>query len=227
MPLKSSPPSRFGLAKGDPKIGIPKSDPPKPDIEALAASVDRVGKIQLLIVGLLTLALVAIPLYLWRRPRSDDNAPPIPRPVAVDTAAAATADTAAPTTPDAGASGISLSDITVLSCHDRGTRKTAPGDCDRLSAIETALAAAIVKKADCVPTSATGGTIQYVADVGFARSRNKIAVLAPRDGRTLKNAKLASACALAVKKELASTPLDIPHAHERYKIAVTANYAGR
>ncbi|WP_394848250.1 hypothetical protein LZC95_12380 [Pendulispora brunnea] len=208
------------------KLGIPKSDPPKPDIEALAASVDRVGKIQLLIVGLLTLALVAIPLYLWRRPRSEDNAPPIPRPVVAD-AVGETADAAAPTALDAGASGISLSEIAVLSCHDRGTRKTAPGDCDRLSSIETALAAAIVKKADCVPTSSAGGTIQYVADVGFARTRNKIAILAPRDGRTLKSAKLASACALAVKKELASTPLDIPHAHERYKIVVTANYAGR
>jgi len=226
MPFKSSSPrSRFGFAKGDPKLGIPKSDPPKPDIEALAASVDRVGKIQLLIVGLLTLALVAIPLYLWRRPRSDDNAPPIPRPVAETTTA--TADAAAPEAPDAGVAGISLSEITVLSCHDRGTRKTAPADCDRLSPIETALAAAIVKKVECVPTSATGGTIQYVADVGFARTRNKIAILTPRDGRTLKNAKLASACALAVKKELASTSLDISHAHERYKIAVTANYAGR
>ena len=40
------------------------------DIAALAASVDRVGKIQLVIVGLLTLTLVAIPLYLWQRPRA-------------------------------------------------------------------------------------------------------------------------------------------------------------
>ncbi|WP_394826936.1 hypothetical protein [Pendulispora albinea] len=211
---------------------LPPDDPkrrPPTDIAALAASVDRVGKIQLIIVGLLTLALVAIPLYLWRRPRAgEDSSEPLVRPVAA--VSATSADTAAPPSsaaPDAGTSGLSLSEMSVLSCHDRGTKKTAPSECDRLPAIESAFAAAIVKRAECVPQSAGGGTIQYVADVGFARTRNKIAILTPRDGRTLKSAKLASTCAAAVKKELASTSLDVPHGHERYKLAVTASYAGR
>jgi len=224
MPLKPlEPKSVLGKAESpdDPKRRAP-------DIAALAASVDRVGKIQLIIVGLLMLALVAIPLYLWRRPRSaEEGAPVVARPVVESAPASADAGAApAGLGPEGSAAGLSLSEITVLSCHDRGTRKTAPSDCDRLTPIESALAAAIVKRVDCVPTSSAGGTIQYVADVGFARSRNKIAVLVPRDGRTLKSSKLATACAAAVKRELSSTSLEIPHAHERYKIAVTANYAG-
>jgi len=215
MPLPKIPPD-------DPKRRAPT------DIAALAASVDRVGKIQLIIVGLLTLALVAIPLYLWRRPRSGEDSPEaLVRPVAETALAADAGAAAANSAPDAGTSGLSLSEMTIVSCHDRGTRKTAPSECDRLPGIESALAAAIVKRADCVPAAAGGGTIQYVADVGFARSRNKIAILTPRDGRTLRSAKLSSTCAAAVKRELASTSLEVQHAHERYKIAVTANYAGR
>ncbi len=200
------------------------------DYAALAASVDRVGRIQLIIVGLLTLGLVAIPLYLWRRPRSSDEADQAPvRALAESAAAAADAGAAAAggEKDDAGAAGLSLSGMTILACHDRGSRKTAPSECDRLPAVESALASAIVKRSDCVPPSAGSGTVQYVADVSFARSRNKIAITTPRDGRTLKSAKLATACAVAVKHELAGLALDMPHEHQRYKIAVTANYAGR
>src|SRR5438445_8841211 len=72
---------------------------PPTDIAALAASVDRVGKIQLILVGVLTVALVAIPLYLWRRPRAE-----------VDTSSARTREAAegALAAADAGAAPASL-----------------------------------------------------------------------------------------------------------------------
>jgi hypothetical protein len=206
----------------DPKFGA------RPDLAALAASVDRVGKIQLVIVGLLTLTLVAIPLYLWQRPRAVESVHDVSRPLvtAEQAAAAPAANVAGARDAGASANGLSLSEMVIVSCHDPGTKKTAPQDCDRLPALESAFVAAIVKRADCVPASAGAGTIQYEADIGFARARNKIAILVPRDGRTLKSPKMVLACAAAVKKELAGTSLDVPHAHARYKIAVTASYPG-
>lgn len=199
------------------------------DIAALAASVDRVGKIQLVIVGLLLLTLVTIPLYLWQRPRAQEVhevARPLVAPGGQGDMHGESA--AASHGIDAGiaAHGLSLSEMTIVSCHDPGPKKTPPEACDRLPSFESAFAAAIVRSADCVPPSAGGGTIQYEADVGFARARNKVAVRVPRDGRTVKDLKVALACAGAVKRELATVPLDVPHEHARYKIAVTASYPG-
>ena len=49
----------------------------------------------------------------------------------------------------------------------------------------------------------------------------------PKEGRTMKNTKVVSACQSAVKGKLQAVSLDaIQHAHARYKIAVTASYPG-
>ena len=168
----------------------------------------------------LFLVLVAIPLYLWRRPRAESIA----------AAASASADLAAPAPPTVTAPALAeekvvVGDVHVLSCHDPGPKKTPREQCDHVAAVEQALTKAVEESASCVPKEAGGGTIQFVADLSF--KRKGASVSAPKDGRTLKNAKVVAACQTAVKARLSTLALEgTAHQHQRYKLSVTATYPG-
>lgn len=193
----------------------------------LGGGVDRVARIQTIAAVVLGLALIAIPLYLWRRPRSetvpvtsttDASAP------AGDAGLAAAAPPAAPLAPP-----VMLSEAKVMECHDTGPRRTRPEDCDHLAAVEKGFAAAITAAGSCLPTSSGGGTLVYVLDASFGRKHHPLELVIPRDGRSLKStrgvAAAVSACSAAVKRELDGVSLEgVPHAHSRYKIAITATY---
>jgi hypothetical protein len=113
----------------------------------------------------------------------------------------------------------------VLQCQDAGAKKTAPEQCDHLPEFEKAFAKAIEESTSCLPKDAGGGTVQYVADVSF--KKKTIAVSAPKEGRTLKNAKVAATCATVVKGRLSVVALDsMTHQHARYKVSITATYPG-
>jgi hypothetical protein len=209
----------------------PPSDP-HPGLaraSGILAAEDRPVRTQLVAALLLGLVLVASGLYLWRRPRADSDA------VAAQPAGSSSSSQLAPTfgdaglvaaTPDAGSPGpVSLSDARTLGCQDRGSKRTAPDQCDRLTPVEQALSSAINQAATCVPAAAGGGTIEYVADVSF--SRHKVNVLLPRAGRSVHDRKALRACSTAVRGALQGVALDgMDHQHARYKIAVTATYRG-
>ena len=208
------------------------SHPPSEPHPALArvgnlfAGEDRPVRIQLVAALLLGLVLVASGLYLWRRPRSGADA------TGSDTASALTgADDAgavatSPSTIDAaGSSPVALSDPRVIACHDRGSKKTAPDQCDHVERVEQALTSAIEQAAACVPPAGGGGTIEYVADVSF--SRHKVSVSLPRAGRSVRDLKVLRSCSAAVRGSMQGVALDgVDHQHARYKIAVTATYRG-
>jgi len=194
---------------------------------------ERPVRVQLVAALLLGLVLVATGLYLWRRPRTTADTSGTDTPAG---SAAASADpgvvVAAPpgaigaAATGAAASGpVSLSDTRVLACHDRGTKKTAPDQCDHVAQVEQALTGAITQAATCVPAAQGGGTIEYVADVSF--SRHKVSLSLPKAGRSVRDVKVLRACSSAVRGALQSLPLDgVDHQHARYKIAVTATYRG-
>ena len=172
----------------------------------------------MIVALLLGLVLVAIPLYLWRRPRAESIA------VAVGDGGAdpATAQVPGPPPDDPKPT---LGEAKSILCQDPGPKKTSPEQCDHVVEIEKALAKAIEESASCVPKDAGGGTIQYVADVSF--KRKAINVATPKETRTMKNVKVATACQSAVKGKLQALALDpINHQHARYKIAITASYSG-
>ncbi len=193
------------------------------------AGADNAARLQTIAAVVLGLALIAIPLYLWRRPRSES--PPVTSalgPSSLPDAGVGDADTlVTPPSPT-----VSLSDPKVMECHDTGSRHTRPEECDHLPAVEKGLATAITAAAGCLPSSAGGGTLVYVVDASFARKRHPIELTIPRDGRSLRNAHGASAvaavsdCLASVRGGLASVALDgVPHGHARYKVAITATYA--
>jgi hypothetical protein len=210
--------------------------------ETLLGSVDRPARLQMIAALVLGLVLVAIPLYLWRRPRSEAvtvtnevSDASTPRAVVGDPAAAGGQATGGAGGPAGahdrtGEPSVALSEARVLECHDAGAKRTAPADCDHLASIEKSFAQAIESSAACVPVAADGGTLVYVVDVSFLRKRNPVTLTLPRDGRALRNAHATlaavAACTSAVKRGVVALSLDgVPHAHGRYKIAITASYA--
>jgi hypothetical protein len=176
----------------------------------------------MIVALLLGLVLVAIPLYLWRRPRADSIAVA----GAAADAGAPSASSSAPPPLATGEEGkLTLSDARVVLCQDPGSKKTTPEQCDHVVEVEKAFAKAIEDSAGCVPSDAGGGTIQYVADVSWKRKAVNVAV--PKDTRSMKNAKAVAACQSAVKSKLQALALEpIAHTHARYKIAITATYPG-
>jgi hypothetical protein len=216
-PNVAPPPSQVSPSRAS----VPPSEPrstSRASFSQIDLQGDRPARLQMIVALLLGLVLVAIPLYLWRRPRAEsiaatgsadagtDPAPP---------AATTPADDAKPT----------LGEPKSVLCQDPGPKKTAPEQCDHVVEVEKAFAKAIEESASCVPKDAGGGTIQYIADVSFKKKALNVAV--PKEGRTFKNAKVVSACHAAVKSKLQSLSLDpIAHTHARYKIAITASYPG-
>jgi hypothetical protein len=209
------------------------SHPPSDPHPALTRAVgffgaeDRPVRLQLVGALLLGLVLVASGLYLWRRPRSggdgssSEPAAAAPAPVS----AAGDAGAVALVVEAGTASPIALSDPRVLTCRDRGSKKTPPDQCDHLASIEHALSNAISQAASCVPGPGAGGTIEYVADVSF--SRHKVTVSLPRAGRSVHDRKVLHACSTAVRGAMQGVALDgVDHQHARYQIAVTATYRG-
>jgi hypothetical protein len=198
------------------RTSVPPSEPrgSRASFSALDAQADRPARLQMIVALILGLVLVAIPLYLWRRPRAESIA-------------VSSADAAPPPDPTSSPSDdkVVIGEAKVLSCHDPGPKKTTPDQCDRLPDIEKALAKAIEDSASCVPKDAGGGTIAYLADVSF--KKKQVQITTPKDARSMKNAKVAGACGTTVKSKLGGVTLDgSQHGHQRYKVQIIATYPG-
>ncbi|MBX3186683.1 MAG: hypothetical protein KF819_06695 [Labilithrix sp.] len=203
------------------RTSVPPSEPrstSRASFSQLDMSVERPARVQMIVALVLGLVLVAIPLYLWRRPRAESIA------AGSGEAGVDPAREVAPAAPPDEKP--TIGEPKNLQCQDPGPKKTAPEQCDHLVEVEKALAHAIEESASCVPKDAGGGSIVYVADVSF--KRKSIGIGTPKDGRTMKNTKVVAACQTAVKSKLQSSVLDgiQTHAHARYRIAITATYPG-
>jgi hypothetical protein len=179
-------------------------------------------RLQMMAVVLLAIVLVAVPLYLWRRPRS------VAEPAVGDSGAPAGALVNSPYAAeiDAGAPPpLTLGDARVIECRDSGSKKVPSEQCDALPLFAKSFADAVLAAKDCIPPSAGPGTVTYVADVGFARHRAPVTLALPKDGRSYRGAKVVAGCAAAVRAGVTGIAINaIPHAHARYKMALVATY---
>jgi hypothetical protein len=210
VPPSSRPPA-------DPRL------PPRPaDATGQIGAYERPARWQTVTAVVLGIVLVAVPLYLWRRPRS--VAEPVVRDDASEPVVADVPDVAVPDD-EAGAHALQLGDARVLDCKDPGSGRTPAERCDHLPPFEKSFAQAILDARDCVPASPAGGTITYVADVAFSHRKVPILVSAPKDGRSVKSYKIVEACVAAVRRGLSAVTVDgLVHAHARYRIAISATY---
>jgi hypothetical protein len=210
--------ARESMPDGSPPLPPSEPRPERPGLRDVIG-YDRPARLQMIVALVLGLVLVAIPLYLWRRPRVESRVLVSDADGGLAAHVSADAETA---TEDAGGP-VALGEARVLECHDPGPGATAPEKCDHLLEFERAFAKAIQDAAGC---TASPGTAPYVADVSFARKKQPIHLTMGKE-RTLK-AKAVVPCVAAVKKNLVAVPLDtIKHEHARYKIGIVATYPAR
>jgi len=183
---------------------------------------------QLVIALIALLVMLAVPLYLLRRPRVETrdpkaaasgdnrgNAPAGLSPLAPGTA---------PAPPPVGSAqprGLNVGDAKIIRCQ-KGNSKVPPEQCVRQPYFEEALVKAIRDNASCVTSSPAGGTVNFVLDIDFKR-RKSHAWAGKSGSLKKKTAKEAVSC---VNKALPPPPdwAQVPHQHERYQLAVLATY---
>jgi hypothetical protein len=139
-----------------------------------SASSDRPIRAQLVVAGVVVVILIAVPLYLLRRPSSatapagsasaSAGGPHAPAaPVAVDAGAVA---------PQKPAERVRLAPPQRVKCGAGATNARIEGGlCDSLPSIEQALATAIKASADCAPKRKEEGSINFVVSVDFNERR--------------------------------------------------------
>jgi len=172
-------------------------------------------QLQIIIALVAALILVAVPLYLWRRPKPDavpsadaavvDGGTPFPMPVAVVV--------------DAGPPGVKLSPFTTIKCENPGPGKTLPERCDHVQFFEDGLARAVRENQNCVAASKTPTTVSFVLDTDFRKKR--VNLYTGKSSSTKKTKELLRCVKRAMTKPEWST---IPHQYARYKVNVVATY---
>lgn len=176
---------------------------------------ERPVRLQIIIALVAGLILVAVPLYLWRRPK----------PESIPSADAATADAGAPSAaapplpPPAPA--VTLSPFTTIRCENPGPGKTPPERCDHVTFFEDALARAIRENVSCAPSGKGPVTVSFVLEMDFRRKRMN---LYSGKSSTIKREK-AKGLLKCINRAM-PTPdwATIPHQYVKYKINVIATY---
>lgn len=181
---------------------------------------ERPVRLQIIIALVAGLILVAVPLYLWRRPK----------PESIPTAdAAPVADAGAPRSdagaffvaPPAPASSVTLSSFTTIRCENPGPGKTPPERCDHVTFFEDGLARAIRENAACAPQTKVPVSVSFVLETDFRRKRTN---LYAGKSTTIKRERTKEL--LRCIKRAMPTPDwgTIPHQYVKYKVNVTATY---
>lgn len=201
---------------GPPRPSFP-SAPSEPSLRRLGvgggSGGDRPIRAQVVVALVAVLILLAVPLYLLRRP--PEAAEPEP-------AASTFAPTVPVTVPEPKDERVSLAEPVRVKCGASSKAAAQRGAlCDRLPFFESALAAAIRQTLDCAPRTAEEGSINYVLQVDFA-SRS-MHVFPGASGKWKgPQARRAAAC---VKQALATPNWETQqHQYRYYEIAIMATY---
>lgn len=180
-------------------------------------------RVQMIIALVAGLVLVAVPLYLWRRPEPGERVDPAPAPH--DSAMGLVSDGGSPYVPLVDASAtqttVKLSPFKVLKCQDPGPGKTVPERCDHVTFFEDALARAIRENGLCAPTVQKGLSVTFVMDLDFRKQKLKVF-----HGQSSSVAKTKTKELLRCVERALPTPdwETIPHQHSHYVVSVSATY---
>jgi hypothetical protein len=192
-----------------------------------SAGHSRPIRAQLIVVVVLGLMLLAVPLYLWRRPslatKSAAESSALP---SASAAPAVVMPIAAPNLPDAGVlepERVKLSQIRKVRCGASSRQSSGSENCDSLAFFEKALTDAVKLSADCGPRSPKPGSISFVLEIDFTRKHLHVFPGASGDFHGPK-ARRTTKC---VQNAMPSPDwAAIVHQHRYYAIALLATYAG-
>ena len=190
------------------------------------AGIDRSVRVQMIIALVAGLVMVAVPLYLWRRPRAEaaterESRKPAPPPVsaAPPTALDAPAASAAPTA-DAKIPGLLLSEPKMIKCG-AGRGKIFPEQCDRQGHFEELLLKTLRESPRCAPEKGVSGTVNFVLDIDH--KTKKLKVWAGKSS-TMKRAARKKIVGCVNQALPPADWAQVIHQHAKYQIAVLATY---
>lgn len=178
------------------------------------------------VLGLLAvLVLVALPVYLLRRPKPTKSAAsePLPR---VEASAVVIAPEAGPppvAIESASSKRVALADPKTARCTPKGGGRATTERCERLPAFEEALARTIRDNVACAPPAAGAYTVSFVLSLDF--DKKSMHLWAGRSGSMKKR----SAGDLIRCIEHALVPPDwetVAHQHQKYDVNLIAAYPG-
>jgi hypothetical protein len=184
---------------------------------------DKPLRAQVVVALVCVLMLIAVPLYLVRKPSTKAS-------TAASSASAAVAlgpqavpkpstDPASPAAPPR----ITLGQIQRVRCGSSPAAAPNEGTlCEALGPFEEALKKAILETEECAPKTKAKGSINYVLTVDFPRKKLHVYPGASGEWRG-KQARRATAC---VKNAIKAPDWNMPHQYRFYALAVLATYAG-
>lgn len=185
---------------------------------------DRPLRAQLVVAGVVCVILIAVPLYLLRRPSSSP-----PTPVVASASASALRSAPAPVAVDAGAPApakpaerVRLAPPQRVKCGASVSQARVEGGlCDSMPPIEQALATAIRASVDCAPKRKEEGSINYVLNIDF--NQRKFHVFPGASGSWRGHA--ARKAAECVGRAFPNPDWGaVPHQYRYYWIAILATY---
>lgn len=190
-----------------------------------SGSGDRPLKAQVIVALVCVLMLIAVPLYLMRKPSTKAGAAAPAASASTGPAAQAASKPSAGPTPAAPAAPprLTLGPVQKVRCGSSPSAAQNEGSlCDSLGPFEEALKKAIVETEQCAPKGKLPGTINYVLTVDFPRK--KLHVYPGKSGEWRgKQARRATNC---VKNAVKAPDWNMPHQYRFYALAILATYAG-
>jgi hypothetical protein len=213
----AGPPSRssFPSVPGEPRVrrlGVGSS-----------SGVDRPLRAQVVVALVCAAMLIAVPLYLWRKPSTKAAAP-----LASTSASARALLAPVIRVPASAASAtppprLTLGAVQKVRCGASAAASPHEGAlCDGLPPFEEALRQAIVTSEECAPKSKLKGSINFVLTIDFTRKKLHVFPGASGEWRG-KQARRATSC---VNGALKVSDWSAPHQYRYYAIAILATYAG-
>ncbi|MFW5741327.1 MAG: hypothetical protein ACOC1F_13285 [Myxococcota bacterium] len=187
---------------------------------------DRPIRVQI-IVALVVGLVLAVPLYLWRRPKiTGADAASSTDPSAIVSASRPPPDPSKLILAAALDGGVETDDVKLGrvwtdSCHRSGIGKTPPEQCDRQPFFEEALVKAVLDNTACAPKLSKGGSISYAMKIDHRRK--SVSLFAGKSGTVRR--RTARESIECVERAIPKPRWEsLPHQHTRYIIAVLATY---
>lgn len=214
----AGPPSRssFPSVPGEPRVrrlGVGSS-----------GGGDRPLKAQVIVALVCVTMLIAVPLYLSRRPstKGSTTAPSASASAALGPQAVPR-PSAEPSAPTTTPPRITLGPVQRVRCGSSAAAAPNEGTlCDSLGPFEEALKKAILETEQCAPKPGSKGSINYVLTLDFPRKKLHVYPGASGEWKG-KQARRATTC---VKNAIKNPDWNAPHQYRFYAIAVLASYAG-
>jgi hypothetical protein len=201
--------SRLSLPPAEPRLAS------RPGIDLRRS--ERASRIQMGIMLVFGLLAVAIPLYLWRRPKTKETEEAL---AAASASAAKTAEPPSTLGPirapaTAASSSPPAVEVKVLSCLSKGKRK--PGEeCDHVTVMEEAFAKASTDQLGCLSEAMGGESVLLTANVGLPKKR--ITVTATRPTEKTKLPKAVRKCTTAIREAMLQKDVgSAVHAFNNYR----------